>query len=217
MKIVIFGTGSFAETAYYYFNNDSGHRVEAFTVDKEYFGNNKKFDLPVIPFETIEEAYPPSRYGMFIAVAYTDMNRLREQKYDEAKRKGYNLVSYVNSNSVIWSDTEIGENCFILENQTIQPFVEIGDNVIIWSGNHIGHHSTIDDHCFVSSHVVISGHVEVGSYCFLGVNSTITDGTTIAPNCLLGAGALVIGETNAGEVYLGNKAKLHNRSSQEVM
>lgn len=69
----------------------------------------------------------------------------------------------------------MGDNCFVFENQTIQPFVKIGNDVIIWSGNHIGHHSMIGDHCFISSHVVISGNVKIEPYCFLGVNSSIRD------------------------------------------
>ena len=56
-----------------------------------------------------------------------------------------------------------GDNCFILEDNTVQPFVRIGSNVTLWSGNHIGHDSTIGDHCFISSHVVVSGHVDIGT------------------------------------------------------
>ena len=50
-----------------------------------------------------------------------------------------------------------GDNCFILEDNTVQPFVTIGNNVTLWSGNHIGHDSVIEDDCFISSHVVVSG------------------------------------------------------------
>ena len=65
----------------------------------------------------------------------------------------------------------VGENSFILEANTLQPFVNIGNDVVLWSGNHIGHHSIISDHVFFTSHVVLSGNCVVGSNCFLGVNS----------------------------------------------
>jgi len=102
----------------------------------------------------------------------------------------------------------MGENCFILEDVTIQPFVEFGDDVIVWSGNHIGHHSKIGNHCFITSHVVISGNVEVGDYCFLGVNSTIRDGIKIANHCVIGAGAVILKNTKEKEVYTAKGTEL---------
>jgi len=39
--------------------------------------------------------------------------------YDEAKRKGYTLVSYISSKCNHWGDTLIGDNCFIFEDNTI--------------------------------------------------------------------------------------------------
>lgn len=70
-------------------------------------------------------------------------------------------------------DLKIGENCFIFEDNTIQPFVTIGDNRVLWSGNHVGHNPTVGDHVFVTSQVVISGACTIGDNSFLGVNATI--------------------------------------------
>tara|TARA_B110000467_G_C18283091_1_gene459861 strand:+ start:172 stop:873 length:702 start_codon:yes stop_codon:yes gene_type:complete len=206
-KIVIFGTGTFAEVAYFYLKNDSKYEIVAFTENRKFIKKDKLFDLPIIPFEEIENKYNPSDYQLFIAVVYTKMNRIREKIFNEAKSKGYNLIKYINSKAIIWGEVEIGENCFILENVVIQPFVKIGNNVIIWSGNHIGHHTTINDHCFITSHVVISGNVNVGERCFLGVNSTIRDGITIANDCLVGAGAIILDDTKHKEVYKSSPTK----------
>ena len=79
------------------------------------------------------------------------------------KSLGYELVSYVSSRCSFLSQYPPGDNCFILEDNTVQPFVRIGSNVTLWSGNHIGHDSVIGDHCFISSHVVVSGHVSIGA------------------------------------------------------
>jgi sugar O-acyltransferase (sialic acid O-acetyltransferase NeuD family) len=160
-KVVIFGTGAFAEVAYFYFKNDSQFEIVAFTENKEFMKKEKLYDLPIIPFEEIENIYPPSQYQLFIAVVYTKTNKIRERIFNEAKSKKYTLMSYVNSKAIIWGEIDMGENCFILENVVIQPFVKIGNNVIMWSGNHIGHHSIIGDHCFITSHVVVSGNVQI--------------------------------------------------------
>jgi sugar O-acyltransferase (sialic acid O-acetyltransferase NeuD family) len=216
-EIVIFGNGSFAELAYHYMETDSEYEIVAFSADEEYINKGTLFDLPVVPFNEVYERYPPDEYDMFVAITYTDLNHLRTEKYHQATDLGYNLVSYVSSDSVVSDKVTIGDNCFIFENQTIQPFVDIGDNVILWSGNHIGHHSTIHDNCFLASHVVVSGHVEIDEFCFLGVNSTVADGVTVAEHTLVGAQALIAADTVNNGVYTGPKATLKDTNSREVL
>jgi len=210
-KVVIFGTGSFAEVAYYYLTKDSPYEVVAFTADREYIDKEKLFGLPVVPFDEVEKKYPPEKYKMFIAVGYSRVNKIRAKKYFEAKKKGYTLISYVCSKAIVWDNVEIGDNCFIFEANVIQPYVKIGNDVIIWSGNHIGHHTVIGDHCFIASHAVISGHCRIGAYTFIGVNATLRDGITIAEECIIGAGTLVIHDTEKGGVYVGAPAKMLRR------
>lgn len=220
-KVVIFGAGDIAQLAQFYFSHDSPYEVVAFTVnkefyDKEYSDGKKSCGKPVVPFEEIESYYPPDDFKMFVALSYKNVNKNRANKYYDAKRMGYELVSYVCSKSVYWGDTKLGDNCFIFENQTIQPFVKIGNNVMIWSGNHIGHHSSIGDHCFITSHVVISGHVTIEPYCFLGVNATISDGITIARDCVIGAGATIVKSSQEKGVYIGEAAKLYLKDSSKT-
>jgi len=207
-EILIFGTGEFGEVAYFYLMNDSKYKVVGFTAHKANIKNKKLFDIPIIPFEGVEKEFPPDKYAMFIAIGYTDRNQKRARIFEEVKEKGYELISYINSKATIWKDINIGENCFILENNVIQPYVTIGNDVIMWSGNHIGHHTIIKDHCFIASHVVISGKVIIEPYCFLGVNSTIREGIHIAGKNIIGAGTVILKDTKEREVYSTNSTIL---------
>lgn len=200
-KLLIFGNGEFAEVACVYLQKDSPYNVVGFTVHSDHMGDSHLLGLPVVPFETVQETYPPDEYKMFVAIAYRDLNRVRARVYHESKAKGYPLVSYLSSKATNWGELKIGDNCFIFENNVIQPFVTIGNDVIIWSGNHIGHHSSIGDHSFVASHVVISGRARIGSYCFIGVNATIRDHIAVSDDCIIGAGSLIMRDTKKGEVY----------------
>ncbi len=215
-KIILFGTGDIAQIANYYFEVDSDHEVVAFTVDKAYLKETSYDNKPLIAFEDIENTYPPSEYKMFIALSYAQMNKLREEKYHAAKDKGYELVSYVSSKCSYLSRNEPGDNCFIFEDNTIQPFVEIGNNVTLWSGNHIGHHSVIEDHNFISSHVVISGHCTIGKHCFVGVNSTLAHKVTLAPETLIGAGAVIAKDTDKGGIYVPPRTVKLDKTSDQI-
>ncbi len=202
-RLVVFGSGDIAELAHFYFSTDSDYQVAAFTVDAEYLTTDSFCDLPVVPFEDVTRRYPPTDFDFFVALSYSKLNAVRKEKYLAAKALGYRLASYVSSHATVLNQGRIGDNCFIFEDNTVQPFVTIGCNVTLWSGNHIGHHSTIGDHSFVSSHVVVSGGVTVGEQCFLGVNSTLRDHITVGDRCVVGAGVLLLRSAEADGLYIG--------------
>jgi sugar O-acyltransferase (sialic acid O-acetyltransferase NeuD family) len=215
-KLVIFGTGDVAQIAAYYFERDGLGDVVAFTVDEAYRDTDEFEGRPLVDFGGLGGRFPPEDHRLFVALSYKQMNRLRARKVGEAKRAGYELASYVSPDCTYRSEFPPGENAFIFEDNTIQPFVRIGANVTMWSGNHIGHHSTIADHNFVSSHVVISGHCTIERYCFLGVNSTIAHGVTIAEGTLLGAGVVMAKNSEANGVYVPPRPTKLERTSDQI-
>ena len=215
-KLVVFGAGDIARLAHFYFKTDSTHEVSAFVVDAA-FKQADMFDgLPLVAFEELKEQYPPSRYDAFVALSYAKMNRVRREKYKAVRAAGYHCVSYVSSRCTYLPNTPPGANCFILEDNTVQPFASIGNNVTLWSGNHIGHDSIVEDHCFISSHVVVSGRVRVGAGSFIGVNATLRNAITIAPHTLISAGAVIMKDTAEDAVYYAERAKRAPQRSDEI-
>jgi sugar O-acyltransferase (sialic acid O-acetyltransferase NeuD family) len=200
-KVVVFGVGQWAELAHFYLTHDSPHEVAAFTVDSSYITGESFKGLPVFPYEEIERHAAPGDFNMFIPMSFKKMNHLRAQRYEDATRRGYSLISYVSSKATTFPGFSCGSNCFILEDNTIQPFVTIGNDVVMWSGNHIGHHSVIKDHVTITSHVVISGCCTIESFCFFGVNATVRDETVVAPETLVGMGSVIARDTQEFELY----------------
>lgn len=190
--LLIFGAGEIAELAHFYFTRDAGATVVGFTVDAAYVKESRFCGLPVVPFEEAAATFSPAAQDMFVALSYAKINALRATKCAAARALGYRLRSYLSSKATVWPGFEPGENCFILEDNTIQPFVRIGDNVTLWSGNHIGHHAKVAANCFITSQVVISGGVEIGENAFIGVNATIRDHVKIGARSVIGAGSVVL-------------------------
>ena len=214
-KIIIFGTGELAQRIFYYLQ-DSDDQVVAFCANKSKIDKEELLGLPIITFENIEEKFPPSEFSMFIALAYSEMNKKRTKFFEEAKSKGYELYSYIHPSTKIWDKFEMGENCFILANNVIQPFVKIGNNVLIGSNNLISHNTTIDDNCFITSHVTMGGHVTIGKNCFVGLSSTINQRIKIGNECIIGAGTIISKNVNDKEVYAENSSKKLPQSSNEL-
>jgi sugar O-acyltransferase (sialic acid O-acetyltransferase NeuD family) len=199
--IVVFGTGQVAEVADFYFTHDSERRVAAFVVDPEFVKEESFHGRPVLTVDEAARRFSPARHGAFVALSYARLNGLRRSKVETMRAAGYRLVSYVSSRASIFPDFTAGENVFILEDNTIQPFARIGSNVTLWSGNHIGHHAVIEDDCFLASHIVVSGGVRIGAGSFVGVNVTIRDHVSVGRKCVLGAGALILEDCADEGVY----------------
>ena len=215
-KLVIFGTGPFAQVAYWYFKEDSSYDVVAFSINKDYMKNSELIGLPIVPFENLVEKYSPRNHELFIAIGFGNLNKTRENIYNNAKRSGYIFASYVHSGIKTWPNNIIGENTFIFEDNTIQPYAKIGNNVTLWSGNHIGHHSKIEDYCFITSHVIVSGFVVIGEKSFVGVNATFRDSVSIGVGNIIGAGSLIMKDTNDFEVYTNARTKQIDKDSRDL-
>ncbi len=219
-NVIIFGTKDLAQLAKYYFEHDPEYahvKVSGFTVDSQYKTVDQFEGLPVYDFETLEQSCSPSDYSLFAPVTGAKANRVREDIYKRGKEKGYEFISYISSFATNFADS-IGDNCFILEDNTLQPFVKIGNNVVMWSGNHIGHHSIIGDNVFFTSHVVLSGHCVVGDNAWFGVNSTVRDGANISKGSLVAMAACITKDTEEWSVYMGMPAKKsEGKFSYEVL
>ena len=200
-KLVIIGDSAFAEIAHEYFDADTEYEVVAFAVELAYLKCEQLNGLPVVAFETVAQTYPPAEHEVYVATVYTQLNRLRTRLAQTAKAQGYKLASYISPRAFLWRNVEIGEHCFIFEDNTLQPFVKIGNNAVLWSGNHIGHHSVIRDNCFIASQVVISGFCEIGDNTFIGVNATLANNVTIGNDNWIGPNTVIMKNTEAGALY----------------
>lgn len=206
-KLIIVGDSAFAEIAYEYFDADSDYEVVAFSVERAFQKKEQLLGLPVVAFEDLKVKFEPSAHHVYVATVYTQLNRLRTRLAENAKAMGYTLASYVSSRAFIWRNVDLGEHCFIFEDNTVQPFSKIENNVVVWSGNHIGHHSIIRENCFIASHVVISGFCEIGKNSFIGVNATLANNVKIGKDNWIGPNVVITKNTEAGDLYKADQAE----------
>lgn len=212
--LVIVGNGEIAEMACEYFTYDSDRDVAAFAIGADYIKASALYDRPVVPLDELASTYPPDLYDAFVAIGDGQLNRLRRRHVEGCKAMGYGLASYVSSKAFVWRNVEIGENCFILEHNVLQPFTTIGDNVTLWSGNHVGHRSVIEEDVFMSSHVVVSGFCRIGARSFLGVNAALAHQVQVAADNFIAMGAVITASTEPDSIYQGNPAERRGLSAK---
>jgi sugar O-acyltransferase (sialic acid O-acetyltransferase NeuD family) len=201
-KLLIFGTGTLGEISGYYFQADTAYQLLGYVDSNEYVKNNPQLlEKPVLSWDDACKKYSANDVEFFVAIGYRKTNSVRQARYDQIKAAGYRCASYISTRASVFTES-IGENCFILENNVLQPFTVIGNNVTMWSGNHLGHHSVVEDNVFIASHAVISGKCRIGANSFLGVNCCLHDGVEIGEKSVVGAGAIVTESCEPRSVFV---------------
>lgn len=205
-KVIIYGIGDFAKLMHYYFTVDSTYDVVAFCADKKYITKNFFCDLPIIPFESIDNYYSPDEYMIFIAVGYSNM-RSRVSLYEKVKLKKYKSPNYISSKALVSNNVDIGDNNVFMADVVVEPFVKVGSNNIFWSSSTICHDVNIASHSFIAAQTLIGGGVLVGDNCFIGFNATILQHLKLANETLVGAKSLIKNDTKQFTKYIGIPAK----------
>jgi sugar O-acyltransferase (sialic acid O-acetyltransferase NeuD family) len=195
---------------------DSDHAVVGFTVDQGYVAEAKNIDLPVVDYARVECAFPPENHAMIFAVGPHQTNSVRRDRYNVAKRKGYDVGTYVSSRAITWPDLTIGEGVLVFEGTVVQPFVRIGRNTVVRSGVHLSHHVVVGDHCFISPGANLGGGAIIEDECVIGLSATVRDHVIIAQGCFIAAGAVVVAHTEPDGLYTGVPARRSRKPAHQI-
>jgi sugar O-acyltransferase (sialic acid O-acetyltransferase NeuD family) len=217
-RIVIFGIGKVADVLYRHIAKTAKDEVVAFTVDAEYLPDAPEFHgKPVVAFEDVAKTFPPQRFSMMVAIGYHDLNAARREKYEQAKRAGYSLHSFVSPNACAGDWLAAGDNCIVLDNAVIEPGVTIASNVVVWSGALIGHHSTVEDHVWIAGQAVFGGSTRIGAQSFVGLGAIVGHEVEIGEKSFLGAGVLVTKCAGPKSVFIGPSTELFRLDSDRFL
>ena len=94
-KLVIIGNGCFAKLINFFINTYSEYSVEAFSVDENYITEKKFCGRPVVAFEEISYKYSVDEFSVLVAIGYSNMNSVRQKKFLECEKLGYNMTIFV--------------------------------------------------------------------------------------------------------------------------
>jgi UDP-N-acetylbacillosamine N-acetyltransferase len=205
-SIVIYGAGPLAKLMQYYFEEDSSTKVVAFSVDPAYQSERMFCRRPVVPFDQLTTEYPPSEVGLFVAIGYRNM-RNRILMFNRACALGYELVNYVSSRAITYSDLSIGKNNALMANVHVEPFTLIGHNNLFFSDTLIAHNVTIGNGNVLAARVLIGGNSKVQNSCFFGNGTILINEVAIADETHTFPGTVIVQDTKACTKYLGNPAR----------
>jgi sugar O-acyltransferase (sialic acid O-acetyltransferase NeuD family) len=213
LKLLIYGTGTFADYVAYVLSQHEEYKIQAFCIERSFNQDRRQRQdgIPIVDFESLEEAFPPDDHQLFISIGN---NWVRERIFRESKLKGYSLLSYISPRAMVYPNLSYGENVFIDDGTGIQPFSTIGDNTLLL-GAKIGHHCRIGSHVLLSA-CSLAGNVQVGDYSFIAINAAVQQNTAIGKGNIIGMGSIIVSSTADGSVYTEPPAKKRRVSSDDV-
>lgn len=213
-KLVIFGVGKIGDVVTAYFARDGEYEIAGFTTDRAFLPQGRN---DVVPFEEVEKHFSPKTHDMFVAIGYHDLNKVRAQRCADAKTKGYRLATYISPSNRYVTPEQVGENCFIMPGEPLQPEVSVGDGCFVWTNALVGHHTKVGNYNWITSGVAIGGNCRIGDHCFFGMGATVGHEVTIGANCIVGAGALVVKDAPEGSVYIQQETQRFRLNSAQFL
>lgn len=132
--------------------------------------------------------------------------------------KGTDIWQYC----IVFPGAKIGDNCNICANVLIENDVSVGNNVTIKSGVQLWDGITVEDDVFIGPNATFTNDLYPHSKnpdwemkrtvvkrgASIGANATILCGITIGEDAMIGAGSVVTKNVGAGELWIGNPARL---------
>ena len=215
-QIVIYGINQQAQALCKMLAIEGQAEVKAFSVDGDYFKEDKLLGRPVITTDHLAGLYPPDKFEIALSFGYKNMVHNREEKFLLCKRLGYSLYTFISRNAAVYSD-EIGEGCIIYPGTVISPNVVIGKGCFFEIGCVIAHNTKVGDFNFFGPGVHFCGNIHTGKHCFFGSASEVINNTEIGDDVFVAAGAKTGGTVKSRSAILPPGSVLSKQSSFEMM
>lgn len=213
--IIIYGAGPLAEMFLSDVSKYNTVNPVAFTVDRDYLTEEKLCDLPIIPFDEIENKYPPASFQMIVLCTGLSDLSLRKLMYKRAKDKGYTLINYISPGANLESEIKMGDNNIIFSGAEIGLHGEMGSDNIIRQKVYIGHNFLLGSHNILSPGCTIGGFSNIGDSNFLGLSVVSADHRTIGDGCIIGMGSVLTKDIGSYAKAYGNPAQIKSIISHE--
>jgi acetyltransferase-like isoleucine patch superfamily enzyme len=212
-KFFLFGNGAHTRVIYGCLHQLPG--FSGFVVDDAYVAQRPTInEHPVVPLSRATEVFPASEYVALVALAFRDLNGLRQKKSEELRALGYDLVSFVDDSVRLPRNLQIAANCIVIDHASLNDGAVLKSGVFVSNGAMIGHDSVLGAYSWIGSGVALAGGVDVGDFSILGLNASIKQNVALGHHTLVLPNTFVNASTKPYDVVaapVGKSLKLDSR------
>jgi carbonic anhydrase/acetyltransferase-like protein (isoleucine patch superfamily) len=214
--VVVFGNGGHARTVFGYLFDDP--QLLGFVVDDAHVASEPTIGpFAVTALSQMRDSFPPARCAVLVALAFRDLNGLRQQKSEALSALGYELVGFVDRSVRLPYRCRIQRNAILLGQVEVHEGCSVGQGAFVSSGAVLGHDAVLEDYAWIGSGAVLAGGVTVGASSVLGMNASVRQNAVLGHHTLVTPNAFVNKNTEpyasivaaSGEAVPVDSRKLH--------
>lgn len=124
----------------------------------------------------------------------------------------------VDPTSAVASTATLGHGTYVNAGAVVASHASLGCHVNVNRSVSVGHDNDVGYAASFGPGAVLAGGVRVGSAAFIGAGATVLPGVSVGPGAVVGAGAVVTRDVAAGDVVVGNPARVvRTRGVQEQL
>ena len=216
-KIVIVCGGGFGRELYGYMKGDlAAGCLNGYTL-AGFLDNSPDCELgrksPELTYLGSLASFQPQ--GNEVLVIAIGKASARRNIFEEIKRRGLALFTYVHSSAQLMPEATIGEGAVVCPNTIINTGAQLGDNVAVNVFCSVGHGASIGSHTVLSPYCALSGDSKLGVCGFMGTRATLFPRVVMGDGCIVDAHSAVrqsVGDNKIVSVrgeylVLGNRFK----------
>lgn len=202
-KCIIIGAGTYGQVYMEYLKNE--YKVTGFYDDDSSLHGQLIGNVKVKG--SVQDALDnESDCSVFVPIGN---NPVRVRILKEFEKSGFEIPSFIHTQTIIHSSVKIGRAVYILPGTNIMPLTEIGDYSMISIGSNIIHHTSLEEGVFVSNGCNVGANILIKKLAYIGMGATIMTGVKyVGESSLIGAGAVVIKDVPDNAVVAGVPAKI---------
>jgi len=204
-KIVLVGYGGHARSVIDSIEQSKLYKIAGYTDIQEdpdseyiYLGTD----------DMLQQCYDQGVRNAVITIGFMGNNNLRQKKYKQLKKIGYNLPVIVDQTAILAKDVSIGEGTFIGKRCVVNASSNIGKMCILNSGSIVDHDCIVADFSHIAVGAVLCGGVKVQESSLIGAGATVVQTIEVEKNCIVGAGAVVTNNLPINSTAVGVPAKV---------
>lgn len=204
-KIVVFGIGDFSDIVCFVAEHRLGQTISGFTVNEKYVKSDEHKGRPLVPFERLEEYFPPEETDLYLGFISKKMFLDREEVFNSMKERGYRVLNLIHPSASVDTD-EIGEGNIILQNCSVEHHCSLGNCNILWANVALPHHNKVGNFNNLAPSISLSGYSSIGNHCYIGNNSTIKNRIHIPDFAFVGAGSYITKPIEEKSVWVPHRS-----------
>ena len=122
------------------------------------------------------------------------------------------MATFVHPTAYAAQSATLAPGVVIMPQAAVSPGVVFGKGCLIMMAATVGHDSRLGDHCHLAAQACLGAYVQLSTGVHIGMNATVRENLSIGDGATLGMGAVLTKDMGAGEIWVGNPARLLRRA-----